>query len=364
MGGDETNIQRVRVSAYEVPTDRQESDGTLRWQATTMVAVHIEAGGRKGFGYTYAHKAAGGIVKHKLSERLLGQDAMDVPRRVLDMVEAIRNDGQVGLCRFAVSAVDAALWDLKAKLLDLPLCRLLGQVRPALMAYGSGGFTSYSLEQLREQLGGWAAEGFSAVKMKIARDASADPMRIAAARQAVGDKVELFVDANGGYASRQAVAMAEEMARFHVTWFEEPVHHRDVEGLGFVRRGVPPAMAVAVGEYGQEPRYFRRLLEAGAIDVLMADATRCGISGFLQAATLCEAFAFPLSAHCAPSLHLHPCLAATPVWHMEYFHDHVRLEHMLLDGAATAKQGLLHPDLSRPGMGVELKTADAAAYEV
>lgn len=357
-------IERVRVSAYRVPTERPESDGTLRWDSTTMVAVHVDAGATTGFGYTYAESAAGAVIQSVLADRIIRRDAMDIPARLAEMIGVIRNNGDCGLCRMAVAAVEAALWDLKGKLLNLPLCRLLGMARDEVRAYGSGGFTSYTLEQLREQLGGWAAEGFGAVKMKIGRDAGADRERLSAARDAIGSRTALFADANGAYSPRQALSHAAEMQALGVVWFEEPVAHQDVEGTAFVRRGAPPGMAVSVGEYAFGPADFLRLLRSDAVDVLMADATRCGISAFMLAGALCEAWRLPLSSHCAPSLHLHPCLSSPPLVHMEYFHDHVRLEHRLLDGAATAHDGLLRPDLARPGLGVELKTADAKRYEV
>ena len=182
----------------------------------------------------------------------------------------------------------------------------------------------------------------------------------------MGRKTELFVDANGAYSRKQALAFAEKFyAGNGVSWFEEPVPSDDLEGLRLLRDSGPAGMDIAAGEYGYDLLYFRRMLEAGAVDVLQVDASRCaGITGFLQAAALCEANLIPLSAHCAPSLHVHPCCAATPVRHVEYFHDHVRIEHMLFDGALTPSDGELRPDLSRPGMGIELKRSDAARFAV
>ena len=119
-------------------------------------------------------------------------------------------------------------------------------------------------------------------------------------------------------------------------------------------------MAITAGEYGYDLPYFRRMLQAQAVDVLQADATRCaGITGFLGVAALCEAFGIPLSSHCAPALHLPLCCAARPALHLEYFHDHARIERMLFDGAAEPRQGLLAPDLTRPGLGLEFKEQDA-----
>src|SRR5581483_8336395 len=161
------------------------------------------------------------------------------------------------------------------------------------------------------------------------------------------------------------LALAADFAAAGVTWFEEPVSSDDLEGLRLLRDRAPAGMDITAGEYGYDLFYFRRMLEAGAVDVLQADATRClGITGFLRVGALCEAQPLPLSAHCGPSLHVHPCCAVTPVRHIEYFHDHVRIEHLLFDGALTPRHGALAPDVSRPGMGLEFKRADAERYAI
>ncbi|HZU21233.1 MAG TPA: enolase C-terminal domain-like protein, partial [Terriglobales bacterium] len=275
------------------------------------------------------------------------------------------NLGRPGICSMAIAAVDSALWDLKARLLGLPLVTLLGQVREAIPIYGSGGFTSYSDKQLAEQFRCWVEKnGARKVKMKIGRDAARDPERVRAARKAIGDGVELYVDANGAYERKQALQMAWRLREdFGVAWFEEPVSSDDLEGLRLIRDQGPAGMAIAAGEYGYDLVYFRRMLEAGAVDVLQADATRCaGITGFLQVAAVCEAFGLRLSAHTAPSLHAHPMCALGCARDIEYFHDHVRIERMLFEGALEARKGELRPDWSRPGIGIELKRADAARF--
>jgi L-alanine-DL-glutamate epimerase-like enolase superfamily enzyme len=229
--------------------------------------------------------------------------------------------------------------------------------------YGSGGFTSYSREQLTGQLSRWVEEdGCSWVKMKVGTEPERDPLRVKTARAAVGS-AGLFVDANGAYARKQALDFAERFTEFDVSWFEEPVSSDDLEGLRLMRDRAPAHMEIAAGEYGYEPFYFRRMLEAGAVDVLQADATRCcGITGFLRAAALADAHAIPLSAHTAPALHLHACCAAPRLRHIEWFHDHVRIEHMLFDGAPIPKNGMISPDLSRPGLGLEFKRKDAERF--
>lgn len=354
-----------QVSVYTVPTDAPESDGTLAWSSTTLVLVEIDAGGKHGLGYSYADRATAALIRELLAPLLTGRDAMATAGLWQDMCHAIRNLGRPGIASMAIAAVDNALWDLKAKLLDLPLVTLLGAVRSSVAVYGSGGFTSYTDAQLSNQLGGWAESGIARVKMKVGREPQRDVARVHTGRKAIGADTELFVDANGAYSRKQALAMAEVFAEAGVTWFEEPVSSDDLEGLRLIRDRAPPGMEITAGEYGYDQVYFRRMLAVGAVDVLQADATRCaGISGFMHAAALCEAFTLPLSAHCAPSIHAHPACAAPALRHIEYFHDHVRIEHMLFDGALTPQHGLLQPDLSRPGIGLAFKHADARRYEV
>lgn len=359
----DVRIEDLEVTVCTIPTDQPESDGTLQWDKTTIVLVELSADDQTGIGYTYGSPAAAAVIRDKLAEKIQGMNPLDIPACWRVMTTAVRNDGDTGLCRFAISAVDNALWDLKAKLLELPLVKLLGAEREEIAAYGSGGFTSYTIEQLQEQLIGWADEGFAMVKMKIGREPEEDPGRIQAARRAIGRYVSLFVDANGAYDRRQALALAEQFPEWGVSWYEEPVWHEDLAGLRFVRQAVPAGVEVSVGEYGFGMDDFRRIIEAQAADVVQADATRCGITGFLQAATLCEAHHLPLSSHCAPSLHLHVCCALRCLRHMEYFHDHVRIEHLLFDGAATAEKGMLRPDLSRPGLGLEIKRDQVSRYQ-
>lgn len=361
---DSIGIEGIEVGAYAIPTDSPESDGTLTWKKTTLVSVHIRAGGSHGFGYTYADKSVAEIIEGSLIEVIQGKDPMDLPRLFFEMVARVRNYGRPGIAQMAIAAVDAALWDLKAKLLGLPLAKLLGLARDHVPIYGSGGFTSYTPDELTKQLGGWAGQGIPRVKMKVGRDPGIDVARVKVARSAIGADVELFVDANGAYARKEALKKAEEFADFGVHWFEEPVSSDDLEGLRLLRDRAPASMDIAAGEYGFDAIYFRRMLDAGAIDVLQADASRCGISGYLAAASLADSFCIPLSGHCAPSLHLHPSCSVTRFRHLEYFHDHILIEDMLFDGASKPKGGSLQPDFSRPGMGIEMKLKDAKRFAI
>jgi L-alanine-DL-glutamate epimerase-like enolase superfamily enzyme len=318
-----------------------------------------------GLGYTYADISAARLIHDTLAPVVLGCDAFAIPAAWISMVRSIRNLGRPGVASMGIAAVDVALWDLKAQLLNLPLVALLGAVRDRVPVYGSGGFTTYTRKQLQGQLAGWVAEGIGRVKMKIGAHPEQDVQRVRDAREAIGPGVELFVDANGAYDRKQALAFANRFAELAVSWFEEPVSSDDLAGLHLLRDGGPAGMDIAAGEYGYDLPYFRRMLEAEAVDVLQADASRCaGITGFLATAALCSARSLPLSAHCAPSLHTHVCCAALPVRHLEYFHDHARIERLLFDGFRAPVEGALHPDLTRAGIGLELKSVDANRYLV
>ncbi len=356
-------ISQTSVETYKIPTDKLESDGTLEWDHTTLVLVQLRAGACCGLGYTYASRAAAELIHDALLPLVGGGDPMAIEGLWERMVRAIRNLGRPAISSMAISAVDSALWDLKARLLSVPLATMLGQVRDEVPIYGSGGFTSYSERELCDQLCGWAALGIARVKMKVGRDPSRDEARVRAVREALGPQIELFVDANGAYTRKQALDFAARFAALDVRWFEEPVSSDDLEGLRLLRDRAPARMEIAAGEYGFDLGYFRRMLDAGAVDVLQADATRCaGVTGFRKAAVLCEARSLPMSAHCAPSVHAHAACATLPLRHLEYFHDHVRIENMFFDGVLLPQGGCLRPDLSRTGSGLEFKASDAKKY--
>jgi L-alanine-DL-glutamate epimerase-like enolase superfamily enzyme len=359
-------IDGVRAQAFEIPTDRPEADGTIGWSSTTLVVVEISAGGKTGLGYTYSGACIVGLIGGKLSSLIEGKDAFNPPAVFLSMQRAVRNLGRGGLAATAISAVDAAIYDLKARLLGLPLCAMLGSYRDSVPIYGSGGFTTYSIRELADQLGGWVAnEECAFVKMKVGSRPELDSERVAAAKEAIGAKAILFVDANGAYGLQQAFDLAQRFAEQEVRWFEEPVSSDDLPGLRASRERAPAGMEIAAGEYAYTLDYVRNMLQARAVDVQQADVTRCGgITAFLQIAALCEAFHIDLSGHCAPAQHLHVACASPRLRHLEWFHDHVRIEHMLFDGAPVPANGAIRPDPSRPGNGLTFKHRDAARYAI
>ncbi len=368
MNTPDATIDEVTASVYTFPTDHPEADGTLSWSETTMIIVEVSGGGQVGLGYTYAAAACQPLIDDMLADAVRGRPVLDVTGAWEAMVRTTRNLGRPGLVSCAISAVDTALWDLKGKLLQTPVCRLLGVVHDAVPVYGSGGFTTYDDATARAQLLQWVQDWeLPRVKIKIGeswgRNVTRDLARIAFARKVIGPDVELFVDANGGYTRKQAIRVAHAMVEHDVTWFEEPVSSDDLVGLREVRDQVRPD--VTAGEYGFDLVYFARMIAAQAVDCLQVDVTRCGgITEWVRAAALAAAAGLRVSGHCAPNLHAHVAAAVPNLAHLEYFHDHVRIEDKILDGALDPTGGSLRPDLSRPGLGLDLKRSDAEPYRV
>lgn len=357
-------VERLDTTVLTLATEQQpESDGTLSWDSTTMVLVECSAAGVTGVGYTYAHAATARLIEQLLSPCVLGLDAMATAEAHTRMARALRNQGREGIMAAALSAVDNALWDLKARLLEVSLAALLGLARTSVPVYASGGFTSSNLDALQRELADYAAQGFRQVKIKVGRTPAEDPARVRAAREALGPDIALMVDANGAYQRKQALQMAERFVEHGVVWFEEPVSSDDLDGLRLLRDRGPAGMAIAAGEYGYTSTYFLRMLGSGAVDVLQADATRCaGVTGFLEANALCAAHCLRLSSHCAPALHCQLDAAASQLFHLEYFRDHVRMEERLFSHTPRLEEGSLHVDTARPGLGIELRRDELKRY--
>jgi L-alanine-DL-glutamate epimerase-like enolase superfamily enzyme len=363
-------VTSVEAAAYTIPTDRPEADGTLGWSSTTWVLVKVgtaDPGLPSGVGWTYAPAAAARVVDDLLADVVAGHHPMDVGAAWEAMVRAVRNAGRPGLVGMAISAVDTALWDLKARLLDVPLDRLFGAVRETVPIYGSGGFTTDPEAHLRAQLLGWVEEHrIPRVKIKIGEswgsDTRRDLERVALARRVIGPTLQLYVDANGAYDAQQAVRLARRLDELGVTWFEEPVSSDDHEGLRRVREHADAD--VTAGEYGDSLAYFSHLLADRTVDCVQIDVTRCGgYTEWFRIAALAAAHGLEVSGHCAPALHA-PAARATPnLRHLEWFEDHVRIEGRYLEGFPSPDGGALALSES-PGHGLSVRETDLASLRV
>ncbi|MFF7590418.1 enolase C-terminal domain-like protein [Kitasatospora purpeofusca] len=351
-------VEGLAVWVLDFPTDAPEADGTAAWTSTTMILVQAHSGSTRGYGWTYGAAACADVITGLLAEHVIGRAAFDVPAANEAMHRALRNAGRPGIGGYALSAVDIALWDLKARLLELPLADLLGRARDTVPVYGSGGFTTYDDRQLETQLRGWTEQqAIPRVKIKIGEDwgtrADRDLARIGQARTIIGPDAELYVDANGAYTAKQAIRLAHRFEEHDVRWFEEPVSSDDLTGLAQVRSAT--STEVAAGEYGFTLPYFAAMTPA--VDCLQADATRCGgLTVWLRTAALAQAHGLDLSGHCAPHVHAHAAAALSNLRHLEWFHDHVRIENTLFDGTLDPAGGELGPGHDgAPGLGLTLR---------
>jgi L-alanine-DL-glutamate epimerase-like enolase superfamily enzyme len=353
-------IEQVTTAVYTFPTPEPEADATLQWDHVTAVSVTLEAGGCSGVGWTYSSPAAAAIVVQHLTGAVHGRNAFDIAGGWEQMHRAGRNLGTRGLYQQALSAVDIAWWDLKARLLDVSVATLAGRCRDTVPIYGSGGFTTLSDRQLEDQVNWWRTVGARAMKIKIAESwgtcIERDLNRVQRLADLAGPKAELMVDANGGYSVGQATRVGAALDELGVTWFEEPVSSDDITGLAVLRAAL--RCDVAAGEYAADDYDVMALLPA--VDCLQLDATRCGgYTGFLRGAALAAAHNRQVSVHCAPALHAPIAVAIPNLRHAEYFADHARLEPQLVDGAAQVHDGALHPRCDRRGHGMTIAASAA-----
>jgi L-alanine-DL-glutamate epimerase-like enolase superfamily enzyme len=348
---------QLEATAYTVSTDGPEADGTATWDEVTAVVVRARAEGQEGLGWTYTDRAGADLVNRVLAPAVADVAVLDVAGAAERMSAAARNMGRTGMLAAAISAVDVAWWDLKARILQTSLSGLLGRVRQAAAVYGSGGFTTYDDDRTSRQLSAYVDDGIPRVKIKIGESWGSrldrDLHRVRLARRVIGPDPELFVDANGGYSVAQAIRVDQIMTDCDVRWFEEPVSSDYPGQLAAVRQSA--RADIAAGEYGWRLSDFTALLQAGAVDCLQIDVTRCGgITVWQQAAALAAGSGLEVSAHCAPQLSAQVGVATPNFRHLEYFHDHARLESELFEETLRVTGGALCPDAQRLGHGMHL----------
>ena len=356
-------VTGLETSVFTVPTPVGEADGTLSWNATTAVIAEIRAGDTVGLGWSYTTAATAQVIRDHLLPAVVGAPVDAIAVLHERMRRTCRNLGTRGIVGHAISAVDIALWDLKAKVAGLPLAQLLGAGDDASTeVYGSGGFTTLDDEQLARQVDQWTEAGCRAMKIKVAEswgsNEARDLQRTRRLRELAGDSVDLMVDANGGYTVGQARRLGAAFDELGVSWFEEPVSSDDLAGLTHVRAAV--RCDIAAGEYAYDSYDAAGLCTV--VDCLQLDATRCGgYTGWQRGAAIAAAHNLQVSAHCAPALHAFIAPAIANTRHIELFIDHVRVEAELFHGVPSVTNGVTHAGTS-PGHGMSLNP-EAARYQ-
>lgn len=357
-------IDDVKVHFFKIPTvSPSECDGTLCWDSTGLLVVEVQTQDFLGVGYTYTDEAAKALVKTRFAPLLKSNDPSHIQKAMQVLFVEARNIGHQGIVAAALSALDIALWDLKAKLLQIPLSDLLGRHSEKILGYWSGGFTSYSTQDFEKEWSTAKDLGFECYKMKVGSHPMQDEDRVKIARSLLAPTDKLFVDANGAYSTRQAIALAEQFYKQNVSWFEEPVASDNKEGLKFVRAHLPGEMELAAGEYGWDKFHFASLIQNQCVDVLQIDVTRCGgISNFLKISALAETFHIPISCHTAPYLHIDVACAVPNMRHIEVFKDHKIIEESYFDKASQFDNGYFTPNKTLPGHGLKLRWSEIKAF--
>lgn len=294
-------VEGVETAAYRLPLAQAWGDQTHRVSHIELIVVDIAAsGGLTGTGFSYTvgvgGKAVQALLDWDLVPKLIGEQV--APRAQWHRLWTELHDaGGGGISTLALAAVDIALWDLVARTHGQPLVQALGQIRPAIPAYGSGVNLNLSLPQLEEQVGRWLEAGYPGVKIKVGKpDLAEDLERLAAVRRLVGPNRLLMVDANQGWDVTAATRAIKAYAPFDVFWVEEPLLSDDVQGHARLRRLVDTPLAV--GENVYTAFQFNDYLARGACDVVQADVVRVGgITPWLEIAALARTWDVPMAPH-------------------------------------------------------------------
>ena len=331
--------------------------------------VHLKTDeGVEGLGVGTGLAAIRNVIEQNLKDLLIGQDPFNIEKLWNDMFWRVRGYGRKGIAFCAISAVDIGLWDLKAKALGVPLYRLLGPYQETVPMYGSGGWTHFTEKELIEEQTGYVARGWPRIKMKVAKDfgqsEAEDLKRLAAVRKAVGDKVEIYLDANNGYYAKQAIRMSRAFEQYNVGWFEEPVLADDIEGLAAISRATN--IPVATGEHEYTKYGFKELIARGGADIVQPDVGRVGgVTEWMKVAHLAHAFNLPVAPHAVQLVHLHTACATPNLKVVEYLGVAEEGDKIFYkDIPMPDNKGNWTPFKDKPGLGLELDPTAVKKYKV
>lgn len=300
-------------------------------------------------GFTRGQARAVRAMLEEFSPIVVGREASELAAVWRELRRACRLMDRGGPGVAAISAIDMALWDLKAKSLGEPLHALLGTVRHRLPVYASDGcWLSPDPDEVASQAQAFVRDGFTAVKVRVGRQNPADDLAVVqAVRDLVGDDVGVLVDANQGWSRSTARRCGRALIEMGVDWLEEPVPVEDVDGLALIQQDLP--VRVVSGESVHYPHDVLRLVQAGAVSMVMPDLQRIGgVTGWIQAAAIAEAAGVDITSHLFPEVSAHLLAAsagAGPLEHVSWMDPFVEQPITVVDGMASL------PDA--PGTGLE-----------
>jgi L-alanine-DL-glutamate epimerase-like enolase superfamily enzyme len=362
-------ITDVKPEYYEWPRSKPIRNGKYTYTHGGISIVKIETTeGITGIGLggggtaTFSAQTFVGMVE-RFKPALLGVDPLDTERIWADMWMP-KIVGRRGLSTRVISAIDIALWDLKGKITNLPVYKLLGGFTSKIPTYIAGGYyqEGKGLKELAQEMEQNLAMGARAVKIKIGGvPINEDVERVKVCREAIGDNVKLMVDANSAYRYYEAIEIARKIEKYDIYWFEEPVMPDDYRGHAMIAAATSIPVATGENEY---TRYgFRDLIEHKAVAILNADAqVMGGVSEFMKVAALASAYDLPMAPHGNQQVHVHLVSAISNGLIVEFYRDTVDpmwgksfKEHLKL------KDGYLEPS-SRPGFGIELNEEAIKPY--
>jgi len=361
-------ITGIETRLYRIPPAVQIEDSIQRishWEC--IVSTVTTDAGFTGTGFAYTLGIGGTAVRELvdtyLTPFILGHDPMEVERIWTRCWWEVHALGSAGMTRFALAAIDIALWDILAKHAGVPLYRLLGGSRDRIAAYGSGINMHLDGEPLLDQMRGFLARGYRAVKMKVGRDdPEKDVQRVASVRRVIGPSVRLMLDANQKWTAAEAIRRVTLLRPFDPFWLEEPLLADDRAGHVHVRQatGVP----IAVGETLYTRYEFADYMRAGAVDVVQADIPRVGgFTEWMKIARLAESFNLPVAPHFMMELSVHALCAVPNGLILEDLQGGSLTDLGLLAEPIRVENGEMVPP-ARPGHGIVFDPAALSRYEV
>lgn len=353
-------ITGIKVTLCETHVKGNFADSTRHVETIGFVVVDVSTNqGIHGIGVTY-HEVGGEAIRefiqYAIAPKMVGRSPFETETLYEENFHYMRGVGRKGLAYCAYSAVDVALWDIKGKALGMPLYRLLGGTNPCVPIYGSGGWTSYSTEELVAEAKMMVARGYKKIKLKVGvdggRNPSEDVRRVAAVREAIGPDIGFMLDANNVWRASAAMQFANRVREYNIEFFEEPVFADDIPGLAEFKRGTD--IPLATGEHEYTRFGVRDLLLNNAADIVQCDVTRCGgYTEMLKIVGMTQAWNKGFAPHGMEHMHMHLVAAAPNGMYLEHLFMFDEVVHNVYKDAPEPKDGILTiPD--KPGLGIEL----------